>query len=114
MYELETPSVELSGVDQADLWIAGILCFGVGDLLTTVAGLQVAGVIEGNAVPALLVERYGVGALFGLKLIGLGACYVLWRVSPRPYNLGIPLGLALLGAVVTLWNVRVLLAVSLL
>jgi uncharacterized membrane protein len=98
---------------QAALWATGVLFFGVGDLLTTVVGLQVGGVIERNALPALLIEQYGFAAMLGLKLLALGGCFALWRVARRPHRLGVPLGLALLGVAVTLWNLGVLLAVTL-
>jgi hypothetical protein len=112
MHERRASSVAPLRDRQAALWATGILCFGVGDLLTTVLGLQVDGVTERNAVPAVLIEQYGFAAMVGLKLLAFGGCYVLWRVARRPHRLGVPLGLALLGVAVTLWNLGVLLAVA--
>jgi len=109
MHERETSSVAPLVDSQAALWAAGVLFFGVGDLLTTAVGLQVGGVIERNVVPAFLVGQYGLAAMFGLKLLAFGGCYALWRVVRRPHRLGVPLGLSLLGVVVTLWNLGVLL-----
>jgi len=113
MHEREASSVAPLADRQVALWVTGVLFFGVGDLLTTVVGLQVGGVIERNAVPAFLIERYGFAAMLGLKCLALGGCFVLWRVARRPHCLGVPLGLALLGVAVTLWNLHVLLAVTL-
>lgn len=109
MHEREASSVAPLVDSQAALWAAGILFFGVGDLLTTAVGLQVGGVTERNVVPAFLIGQYGLGAMFGLKLLAFGGCYALWRVVRRPHRLGVPLGLALLGIVVTLWNLGILL-----
>ena len=113
MYERAASSAAPLGDSQAVLWVAGVLFFGVGDLLTTVVGLQVGGVTERNVVPALLIGQYGLAGMIGLKLFAFGGCYALWRVVGRPHRLGVPLGLALLGVVVTFWNLRVLLAVML-
>jgi hypothetical protein len=39
-----------------------------------------------------------------LKLGALGLFVGLWRVAPHPVSYGVPLGLALVGYAVTLWN----------
>lgn len=94
--------------DHRQLWIVGILFFGVGDLVTTSVGIGVAGVVEGNPVAEPLIRQYGVGALAGLKALTFAGCYLVWRLTVRPYNTGIPLGLAVLGVSVTAWNLFVL------
>jgi hypothetical protein len=103
--------VDPSRVDGATLWVLGVLFFGVGDLATTAVGLGTESATERNVVPALLVDRYGIVALLGLKLLAFGVCYVLWRVAGQPYRLGVPLGLSLLGVVATGWNLAVLFVV---
>lgn len=106
----ERLSGESAGHDHSTYWLFGVLFFGVGDLTTTAVGLGTGNVTERNVVPALLIDRHGIVALFGLKLLAFGVCYAFWRVADRPSRLGIPLGLALLGVFVTGWNLRVLFA----
>lgn len=88
------------------LWLLAVVLFGVGDLVTTTAGLG-AGAAEINPLARLLIEQHGLGAMVSLKLLSLGGCLALWSVVPRPYRLGIPLGLSVLGALVNAWNVLV-------
>lgn len=89
------------------LWLAAVLFFGVGDVVTTGIGLDLTGVSEiGPLRP--VIRRHGVFAVIGLKLVTFAAYYGLWRAVPRPYAVGVPFGLALLGIPVTGWNVAVL------
>ena len=46
-----------------------------------------------------------------LKLLTFGLVYLLWRVTPRPYRIGVPLGIAILGIMVTVWNIVILIVV---
>jgi hypothetical protein len=89
------------------LWLIAVLFFGVGDVVTTGIGLDLTGVSEIGPLRSVIL-RHGVFAIVGLKLVTFAACYVLWRVVPRPHAVGVPLGLALLGVPVTGWNVAVL------
>lgn len=91
------------------LWVAAIVFFGIGDLVTTIIGLKVGNVAEVGPVVAPLIDLYGLGILGFLKLGAIGVCYVLWRWIPDPYAVGTPLGLAVLGLLVTGWNILILL-----
>ncbi|MBX0297629.1 DUF5658 family protein [Haloarcula nitratireducens] len=93
----------------ASIWALAILLFGVGDLITTGVGLRVGGVVETNPIPRLFFQYSVLGAMGALKIAAFGGFYVCWRLVPRPYSMGIPLGLAVLGGVVTSWNLRVVL-----
>ncbi|WP_247010537.1 hypothetical protein [Halorientalis litorea] len=99
-------SDELDTVESR-LWLAAVLFFGVGDVVTTGIGLDLTGVSEIGPLRSVVL-RHGVFAVVGLKLVTFAACYVLWRAVPRPHAVGVPLGLALLGVPVTGWNVAVL------
>lgn len=93
-------------------WIAVVLLFGVGDLVTTALGLWSAHIVEvGIAAP--LIRRGGLGMAVLLKLVVFAVFYPLWRVVPQPYCDGIPIGLVLVGLSATLWNLLVLASVSL-
>ena len=91
-----------------ELWLVSVLFFGVGDVLTTAVGLQIGGAVETNPVlsaaegPALYLT------MVGLKLLVFGGWYLLWRVTPAPYRVGAPLGLAILGVAATALNLVVM------
>lgn len=91
-------------------WIAAIGCYGVGDYLTTVLAVRRTGVVEANpAVRYLLSDRPTPIGFAVLKLTALGVCaggYLLIRESS--IAVGIPIVLAVLGAGVTIANVRTL------
>lgn len=106
-----TPTTDLL-LDRSGLWWSGALLFyGLGDLVTTVLGLQVVPVVEGSPVVAQAVAWYGLWVIVPLKGLVFGIAYTLWVVVPRPHNIGVPLGLFAFGLVVTVWNAVVLLAV---
>ena len=91
-------------------WIAAIGCYGVGDYLTTVLAVRRSGVVEANpAVRYLLSDRPTPVGFAILKLTALVVCaggYLLIRGSS--IAVGIPIVLAVLGAGVTIANIRTL------
>ena len=91
------------------LWGLAVGLYGVGDLLTTVVGISTGRAAEAGPVAAGLVDTYGLGAVLPLKLGSLLAFYLLWRATPDPHAVGVPLGLALVGGLLTVWNTVVLL-----
>lgn len=91
------------------LWPVAVLGFGVGDIVTTVVGLQLVGVVELNPLVIGLLRVSALGTMVGLKLLVLCGGYLLWRRLPRTSAVGVPLGLAVLGVVVTAWNLHVVL-----
>ena len=89
-------------------WVVALLFFVVGDAVTTGAGLGVDGVVEAGPVTAPVLDAHGVGGLVFLKLLVVGGALLGWRLIPRPYCVGIPLGLSIVGFFATVWNVHVL------
>lgn len=88
-------------------WLAAALCFGLGDLLTTLVGTRRAGLVErapvarriGGAVPP-------VGRLVALKAASLGVAYVLTATLVPPETSAlVPLCLAAVGVAVSGYNV---------
>ncbi|UWG50537.1 putative membrane protein [Halalkaliarchaeum sp. AArc-CO] len=109
----ETSQPEPSAVDvlvanERFLWLVAVVFFGIGDLLTTVAGLHLEQIVETGPLVADVIAVYGVPAMVALKLAVFAICYGLWRVVPAPHRMGVPLGLAVLGVLVTLWNVAII------
>ncbi len=91
------------------MWLAAVLVFGVGDVVTTILGLRLATLAETGPVTAPLVAWLGPGVVFPVKTLTFAGCYVLWRLAPSPHRVGVPLGLVVLGGWVTGWNLAVML-----
>lgn len=95
------------------LWLFAFVAFVVGDSLTTAVGLS-AGAAEANPLAAAVLERAGRAGMVGLKAAIVVALYGLYYVfdATTPYDIDdeAALFVAGIGVLVTLWNVRVLLA----
>jgi hypothetical protein len=94
-------------VSEGQLWLVAVLGFVIGDVVTTSVGLGVAGVSEANPVAVHLFDHSLLAAL-AVKLGFVGGYYLLWWYASPPHRKGIPLSLAVLGVVVTIWNVHVI------
>lgn len=101
-------AVAFVGRNRTPLWLGAILFFVVGDIVTTTVGLGLEPIVELGPLVAPLIEQYGLAAMVVLKTALFGACYCLYRCVPRPHDVGVPLGLALLGVLVTGWNLALL------
>lgn len=64
----------------------------VGDLVTTVYGLEV-GLQEQNPFVVAVLARYGVLGLVGLKVVAVGWVAVIWGALGRHYGLAAMAGL---------------------
>lgn len=120
MAELRFVYWEPSGVlverirrDSQQLWIIAVLFFGLGDAVTTIVGLRLAAVAEVNPAVAVLTVQSTLGGILVMKSTFIGACYILWKHTPQAHRVGIPLSLATVGVLVTVWNILVLLSVIL-
>ncbi len=89
---------------QPTLWVLALLLYGLGDLVTTTVGLGQQGIVEIGPVAGPVIDAYGTPGLVVLKCGTLAGSYAAWRVVPQPHRVGIPLGLAVVGIVVTSWN----------
>lgn len=86
------------------LWWLGIGFYGVGDTLTTVAGLWAGRGVEAGPVVGTAMQQFGLPGLFLVKVAALAGFYLAWRVVRSPGRVGIPLALAVVGVAVTGWN----------
>ena len=94
-------------------WPLAVAYYGIGDILTTVIGVGINPVTEIGPVAGPLLQQYGIVAFPVVKLALFTYWYVAWRVVPGPYSLAIPLGLAVGGVLVTVWNATILVTVLL-
>jgi hypothetical protein len=90
------------------LWTVALLGYGVGDLGTTLVGLSTGRGAEAGPVAAELVAEFGLLALVALKLSSVATFCLAWRLIAWPFRVAVPLGVAGVGLVVTVWNVTVL------
>lgn len=102
--ENRRPALDLEG----SAWVAAILMFGVGDVVTTLVGISAFGAVELSPVAGPVVETIGLWALVPLKAATLVAFYGLFAYTPTDYREGVPLGLSLVGAAAVGWNSVVL------
>lgn len=114
VYERERPPAHDSlGERDAELWIASVLLFGLGDLVTTGAGIAITGVSESNHLVASLIGAHGFESFVVAKVFAILAFYGLSMVIPRPHSVGVPMALSVLGLAVTSWNAVVVTSVLL-
>jgi uncharacterized BrkB/YihY/UPF0761 family membrane protein len=92
-------------VNHERVWIGALATFGVGDVATTVAFLLVGANFEGHPLAATMIDGYGLAALIPLKIVAFVLFYILYRFVPDDICVGVPLGLLLLGSVITVWNI---------
>lgn len=92
------------------LWTLSLVFYGLGDIVTTIIGLQLGGITEVGPLPAL-IAHIGPPAFIGLKTTALVLFACIWKVIPEPHNIGVPLALATLGVLVTTWNLAVILVI---
>ncbi len=91
------------------LWAVAVVFFGVGDLVTTLVGYSITGVTELSPVVKLLLEEHAMLVLTCLKATVFVGFFAISKYVSRPYSIGVPLGLALLGVAVTAWNTGIIL-----
>lgn len=107
---LDTGAAYLSDRDVL-LWSAAFVLYGVGDTVTTLWGLSTPGVAEGGPVAGPLIEAYGGLALVGIKVVLFGCFFAVWHRLRTPGRVAVPLALVSVGAVVTGWNLAVIVGV---
>jgi len=109
-----TISKRVAGI--GSLWGLAIAVYGVGDLASTLVGLQL-GASESNPIPAALIEFapgfLAVAVFLTLWKAATMAAFALvaWRL-PAPYAAAVPAGLCLIGLTVVSWNASVILTVT--
>jgi len=93
---------------QRTIWLVALVSYGAGDLLTTLVGLALGRGSEAGPAAATFLAVGGLAGIVVLKLVSLAVFYGVWRLAPEPGRVAIPLALATVGTVVTVWNGYVL------
>lgn len=104
---LPAPAMQIPS-DHRVIWACVGVFFVVGDLGTTVLGHLVPGVLEWNPTITAVLNTHGFLGLLTLKVLAVLGALFLYRVAPRPHDVAVPLGFAVVGMGVTVWNLVVL------
>lgn len=99
---------ELLADAEGPLWIAALLLYGLGDTATTFWGLSTSGAAEAGPIAGPVIHAFGPVALVGIKAVVFTLFYLSWRVLRTPGRAAVPLALAVVGGLVTTWNLLVL------
>jgi len=91
------------------LWMLAVLFFGIGDVILTSIGLSLTGVVEAGPLAGPMLREFGFGTMYLLKGGLFGFTLLMWRLTPDPEAVGIPLGLSVLGILVCIWNTLIIL-----
>lgn len=92
------------------LWLLAFVTFVLGDLLTTAIGIHV-GLVENHPLYDSILPGDLLSVALAIKFVLLAGFVTAYQFVPEPARLGIPIGLALLGTAVTLWNSFLILSV---
>lgn len=87
------------------LWSVSVLTFGIGDVFTTLFFISAGANFEGNPLAAFIFQEYGLFWMLPWKVLVFGLFYAGYRVTSPNYRIGVPLGLAVVGTIVSVWNV---------
>jgi len=85
-------------------WLFAIVLYGIGDTATTLYFIHAGLGVEKNVLVAPILEATGLWILVPWKAAAIGLFYVGYRLVPDDVAIGVPIGLALLGAFLTGWN----------
>jgi hypothetical protein len=94
------------------LWFLGVLAFGVGDVATTLVGLETGVAVESNPLPRQAIALAGTGSLVAIKSTLLATVFAVARALEGRLpgsTLGAGVGFSAVGVPVTTWNVAILL-----
>jgi DNA-binding transcriptional LysR family regulator len=99
---------EGTGTDlTSGIWAVALVAFGAFDVTLTAAAVGTGVAAEAHPVVRAGIQQFGLAILPVWKAVLLGGFYLLYRATPRPYDVGVPIGLALVGVAVGVWNVAV-------
>lgn len=88
-------------------WILAIFTYGFLDIYLTFTGFYL-GINEYNFIPLLILNSTGIIGLFLWKWIVIFGFYKLYQIIPNNYNIGIPIGLFIVGITFSFWNIFVI------
>lgn len=96
--------------NQPLLWVFAVVLYGIGDTITTLVGLHSDGATEGGPVALYVLGQGGIPGFLLLKTGFISVCFLVWWLVRTPGRVAIPLALVVVGAVVTCWNLVVVLS----
>jgi len=103
--EHATPTLERPRVHLA-AWTIAVLTFGVVDVASTIYFVATTPAVESHPLVAAAIDATGLWILVPWKAAAFGLFYAAYRIAPRSWAVGVPIGLALIGSVVSVWNLQ--------
>lgn len=91
----------------SEIWVVVLVAFGAFDVALTAAAVGTGVAAEAHPLVREGIRQFGLVVLPVWKAVLLVGFYLLYRATPRPYDVGVPLGLAIVGVAVGVWNVAV-------
>lgn len=93
--------------------IIAVVTFIFGDLITTYTGLLFFSntIIEQNNIPSMIIESFGIWSLIPIKIGYFGLTYLIYKIVSKPYNIGVMIGLGIIGSYATIHNLILLIKV---
>ena len=101
-------AIPIIGGSDRQMWIAAVVLYGIGDTVTTFWGLSTGGVAEAGPIAGPVIDSYGRYALLAIKALVFPTFYLFWRMLRTPGRIAVPFALALVGGIVTMWNLLVI------
>lgn len=87
-------------------WSVALSTWVVGDIATTSYGLKQPGVVEASPTSQEVLQSAGYTGMVATKLLVTAGFVGLQQVVPKEYGVGVPIGLATIGTVATVSNIR--------
>lgn len=100
--------IEFDDKAGSDAWKYAAATFGLGDVITTAAGLQHPEVVEAHPLSKMVLGEYGPLGMVAVKAGALGLGYLAYKNIDRERRIGIPIGLGILGSYIVVNNLNVL------
>lgn len=93
---------------QRPLWFGAVVFYGLGDTVTTLLGVRADTVSEAGPIAGAALAAHGPLGFLGVKVALFLVLAGFWHWLETPGRVAIPLGLVVVGVLVTVWNLAVL------
>lgn len=94
-------------------WFLAVLFYGIGDAVTTLVGLTFEEISEVGPIAAPLMAEHGELSFLFVKIATFLLGFGFWFVVRSQGRIAIPIALAVVGIVVTVWNAMMIASVFL-
>ncbi|AAQ13728.1 hypothetical protein [His 1 virus] len=89
-------------------WHSAIATFGIGDTVTTIIGLSMAGIYEANPAANTILGELGLFGIIAAKVLYFGLMYIIVKSMPEHSRKYGPITITVLGTLICLWNIAII------